>query len=70
MEILEDLLDIGEKYDLQELKHMCDLKIKAGFEVSNAVRFLIVSDKYRLVTARNSCIDIAVYQTKSQRCNK
>lgn len=41
------MLDISERYYLQDLKTLCEVEMKQNIKVLNAVKFLISADTYR-----------------------
>jgi len=43
----EDLYAAADKYDIQDLKEMCEENMRNNLDVDNAVRFLILSDAYQ-----------------------
>lgn len=57
IDIVEDVLDLGEKYNLKDLKYICELKLKDYIDVPKAVGFLIAADKYRLPIAKRRAME-------------
>ena len=52
----EDLFYAADKYDIEDLKEICQDELRMKLCVDNAIRFLILSDLHRATKLKESCI--------------
>ena len=52
----EDLFFAADKYDIKDLKEICEDELRMKLCVDNAIRFLILSDLHRATKLKASCV--------------
>jgi speckle-type POZ protein len=52
----EDLFFAADKYDIKDLKEVCEVELRMKLCVDNAIRFLILSDLHRATKLKESCV--------------
>ena len=52
----EDLFFAADKYDIKDLKEICEDELRMKLCVNNAIRFLILSDLHRATKLKASCV--------------
>lgn len=55
--LLEDVLGLGDKYDLDDLKQICGSGMLANLDVSTVIKFLVAADLYRMSQLKRTFLD-------------
>lgn len=55
-ELFSDFLDLSEKYDVPDLKTFCEIQIETTIEVTTAILFLVLAEKYKLIEAKKAVL--------------
>lgn len=69
IEIFPDVLDLAEKYNLPDIKALCEHQIETKVEISTALMFLVLAEKYDLAEAMSSVWKFLKENLKAVRNN-